>query len=131
MVEIACTMHSQSQAHALSGTLKVLGTAQAAAMVETLPEGLLPSAVFGPPSSSSQEKMVTEVSSPQVGMLLGVVLGSLLVLGLAVQMFVGFLKMRWHVILHTHFLNPVHHKTAGIKDRSNYSIEHYIPLAGL
>lgn len=53
-----------------------------------MPETLVPSAVFGPPnggsSSGNQDKTVIEVSSPQAGMVLGVVLGSLVVLGLAV-----------------------------------------------
>ncbi|XP_063845968.1 very low-density lipoprotein receptor-like isoform X2 [Scylla paramamosain] len=101
------------------------GNNEDTAMVDTLPEGLLPSAVFGPPSSSSnQEKTVIEVSSPQAGMVLGVVLGSLVVLGLAVGMFVGFLKMRRRVIIHTRFPNPVYRKTTGIEeDGSGYTIE--------
>ena len=61
------------------------GNNEDAAMVDTLPEGLIPSAVFGQPTgNNNQEKTVIEVSSPQAGMVLGVVLGSLVVLGLAV-----------------------------------------------
>ncbi|MPC74883.1 hypothetical protein E2C01_069262 [Portunus trituberculatus] len=44
--------------------------------------------------SNGQEKTLIEVSSPQAGMVVGVVLGSLGVLCLAVGMFVGFLKIR-------------------------------------
>lgn len=57
-------------------------------MVNTVPETLVPSPVFGPPGNDNigtiQDKTVIEVSSPQAGMVLGVVLGSLVVLGLAI-----------------------------------------------
>ncbi|KAG0718004.1 Low-density lipoprotein receptor [Chionoecetes opilio] len=96
-----------------------------AVVVDTVPETLIPSAVFKPASSgSTQEQTIIEVSSPQAGMVLGVVLGSLVVLGLAIGMFVGYLKMRRGVIIHTRFPNPVYHKTTGLKeDDSGYSIE--------
>ncbi|XP_045116249.1 LOW QUALITY PROTEIN: low-density lipoprotein receptor-like [Portunus trituberculatus] len=83
-------------------------------------EGMVKAAVFGPPGGSNGgEKTVIEA-----GMVLGVVLGSLVVLGLAVGMFVGFVKMRRRVIIHTRFPNPVYHKTTGIEeDGSGYTIE--------
>lgn len=97
-------------------------------VVNTVPETLVPSPVFGPPGNDNigtiQDKTVIEVSSPQAGMVLGVVLGSLVVLGLAIGMFVGYVKMRRRVIIHTRFPNPVYHKTTGVEeDGSGYTIE--------
>lgn len=39
-------------------------------------------------------------------------------------MFVGYVKMRRRVIIHTRFPNPVYHKTTGVEeDGSGYTIE--------
>ncbi|KAK8402442.1 hypothetical protein O3P69_000689 [Scylla paramamosain] len=76
------------------------GNNEDAAMVDNLSEGLLPLAVFGSSSSSSSssssQKMVIEVSSPQDGMVLGVVLVSFAILDLAAGLLGGLLKLLYH-----------------------------------
>lgn len=158
------------------GTVAIIapgGNSESEVVIGTRNEPLVPSAVFSPPvSGTGQDKTVIEVSSPQAGMVLGVVLGSLVVLGLAIgvsapsllfpiislppftcpllwqsllsflyhhlcfalspfnplsvstQMFVGYVKMRRRVIIHTRFPNPVYRKTTGMEEGgSGYTIE--------
>lgn len=112
----------------LNGTVAIItpgGSTENEVVIGGRTNPLVPSAVFGPPvGGGGQDKTVIEVSSPQAGMVLGVVLGSLVVLGLAIGMFVGYVKMRRRVIIHTRFPNPVYRKTTGLEeDGGGYTIE--------